>query len=132
MGKRQELSRQDYRIYLKDGKLCTFISIKTYRYFYFELYLNILTNYQHRFVITKFQISAHRLKVKIGRYKKIPKEDRICTHSDKNDVHGEINFLLGWSHLKLKRHELIDLYITKFQILGLFLLIIIFFLDSNK
>ena len=53
-----------------DGKLCTFTRIKTN--FYFEPYLNILTNHQHRSLVTKLRISAHKLKVEIGRYKKIP------------------------------------------------------------
>lgn len=44
-------------------------------YFHFEPYLNIPINYKHRSVITKFRVTAHILKVKIGRYQKIPKED---------------------------------------------------------
>lgn len=64
--------------------------------FNFEPYHRILTNYHHRSVITKFRIiSSHRLKVEIGRYQNIPKEDRICTLCDKNDVQDSFSFWMS-------------------------------------
>ena len=91
----------------KDGKLSTFTSIKNK--FCFEPYLDILTNNQHRSVLTKLRISAHRLKIEIGRYQKIPREERICSLCHHNEIQDEIHFLLVCPHLNVQRLELINI-----------------------
>ena len=43
----------------------------------FEKYLS-LENFNSRQLLTKFRISDHALEVEVGRYKKIPRELRLC------------------------------------------------------
>jgi hypothetical protein len=40
--------------------------------------LYTLTNFNSRKILTKFRISDHKLEIEIGRYKKVPREQRIC------------------------------------------------------
>ena len=43
-----------------------------------EDYLSTLNNFNSRKILTKFRISDHKLKIEIGRYKKVPREQRMC------------------------------------------------------
>jgi hypothetical protein len=43
-----------------------------------EDYLSTLDNFNSRKILTKFRISDHKLEKEIGRYKKVPREQRIC------------------------------------------------------
>jgi hypothetical protein len=43
-----------------------------------EDYLSTLNNFNSRKILTKFRISDHKLEIEIGRYKKVPREQRIC------------------------------------------------------
>ena len=43
-----------------------------------EDYLSTLKNFNSRKILTKFRISDHKLEIEIGRYKKVPREQRIC------------------------------------------------------
>ena len=43
-----------------------------------EEYLDLVTNASYRYRTTKLRISAHDLEIEHGRYKNIPREDRIC------------------------------------------------------
>ena len=43
-----------------------------------EDYLYTLTNFNSRKILTKFRISDHKLEIEIGRYKKVPRKQRIC------------------------------------------------------
>jgi hypothetical protein len=43
-----------------------------------EDYLSTLKNFNSRKILTKVRISDHKLKIEIGRYKKVPREQRIC------------------------------------------------------
>ena len=43
-----------------------------------EDYLFTLDNFNSRKFLTKFRISDHKLEKEIGRYKKVPREQRIC------------------------------------------------------
>jgi hypothetical protein len=40
--------------------------------------LSTLKNFNSRKILTKFRISDHKLEIEIGRYKKVPREQRIC------------------------------------------------------
>ena len=60
-----------------DGKLGTYITVKNN--FGFEKYLDKIKNFEQRRTLTRFRISAHKLAIEIGRYKGIPRHDRICT-----------------------------------------------------
>ena len=43
-----------------------------------EHYLTDIKNFHHRSQLTQLRISAHKLNIETGRYKNIPKENRIC------------------------------------------------------
>ena len=70
----------DFRANNLDGKLRTYFSFK--EHFEFEQYLNIIKNFDKKRSLTKFRISAHRLKIERGRFSKppIPVENRFCDH----------------------------------------------------
>jgi hypothetical protein len=42
-----------------------------------EDYLSTLKNFNSRKILSKFRISDHMLEIEIGRYKKVPSEQRI-------------------------------------------------------
>ena len=44
-----------------------------------EQYLDQIIKYSDRVNITRLRISAHRLQIELGRYKQIPREDRLCS-----------------------------------------------------
>ena len=60
-----------------DGKLSTYLTVKNN--FGFEKYLDKIKNFEQRRTLTRFRISAHKLAIETGRYKGIPRHDRICT-----------------------------------------------------
>ena len=43
-----------------------------------ENYLDLVTNAKFRYTTTRLRISAHDLEIEQGRYKAIPREERIC------------------------------------------------------
>ena len=47
--------------------------------------------------MTRFRISAHRLEVESGRYKKQPVSDRICKFCKLDQIEDEIHFLCNCS-----------------------------------
>ena len=58
------------------SKLYLYSGLKTT--FKLEEYLKQLKKINSRQLITKFRISDHNLEVEVGRYKKIPRDQRIC------------------------------------------------------
>ena len=89
-----------------DGRLCTYVSFKTN--FGIEKYFSIVKNFNHRSALTRFRISAHRLAIETGRYKGIPRHDRLCTRCSEN-VEDELHFLFSCEGLKCQRDILISL-----------------------
>ena len=59
-----------------------------------EKYLSTVKNFKHRSNITKIRVSAHRLAIEAGRYRKQAREERICPLCDNNTVEDERHFLL--------------------------------------
>ena len=57
-------------IILKDGKLTTYLFLKTN--FKLEKYLTLVKKYEYRKSISKLRTSAHRLFIETGRYTNIP------------------------------------------------------------
>ena len=43
-----------------------------------EQYLSELTNFKNRQILTKFRTSDHCLQIETGRYKNIPRQQRLC------------------------------------------------------
>ena len=62
--------------------------------FCFEPYLDRIQNLKQRHLFTKLRISAHQLAVETGRYRNIPREERVCGQCDSGAVENEIHLLL--------------------------------------
>ena len=62
--------------------------------FNFEKYLEVLDIRKFRFTYTNFRIGSHDLEIERGRYRKIPRENRICRLCNSNTIEDEYHFLL--------------------------------------
>ena len=91
-------------IKVSEGKLCTYVKFKTN--FGFEKYLSVIKNFQQRQQLTRFRISSHKLSIETGRYKGIPRHDRICTRCNENSVEDEVHFLCICQGMGIKRNSL--------------------------
>ena len=45
----------------------------------FERYLRLIENVNERVAVTKMRISCHLLPIEAGRYKKVPRDERVCS-----------------------------------------------------
>ena len=63
-----------------------------------SLYLDKIKNFEQRRTLTRFRISAHKLAIETGRYKGIPRHDRICTRCTDNTVEDERHFLFSCNY----------------------------------
>lgn len=82
-----------------------------------EFYLNN-SNIEYRQYITKFRISSHNLEVELGRYKKVPRNLRICNFCKLNETDDEYHFFFRCElNLNLRNEFLseLDTDITEFQ-----------------
>ena len=59
-----------------------------------------------RFNFSRFRISAHKLAIETGRYKGIPRHDRICTRCTDNTVEDERHFLFSCNYHTQEREAL--------------------------
>ena len=73
-------------------KLRTYRSFK--RFFGLEKYLSLIKNEDIRACLTKFRLSAHKLRIERGRYLNIKPEERICEHCNLNAIEDEKHFVL--------------------------------------
>ena len=78
------------------GKLKIYKKLKTN--ISFENYLLEFKNFKHRQAVTKLRVSAHKLPVETGRYKKVVYSDRRCKHCDQNEVGNEEHYLMSCSN----------------------------------
>jgi superfamily II helicase len=75
---------------LKDGKLVTYLFLKTN--FGYEKYFTIINNFSYRKLICRFRVSVHRLYIETGRYKNIPRNERLCKNCSANEIEDEVQF----------------------------------------
>ena len=64
----------------------------------FESYLDLIKSVKTRVAVTKIRISCHLLPSESGRYKKIPRVERLCNRSEIGD---EFHYLLKCAHSSL-------------------------------
>ena len=62
--------------------------------FQFEEYLDKIINSKYRKALTRFRISAHKLRIETGRHDNTPRENRICEQCNTNTIENEYHFLL--------------------------------------
>ena len=76
-------------------------------HFEFEQYLIIIKNFDKRRSLTKFRISAQRLKIERGRFSKppIPVENRFCDHC-LLEIEDEFHFSIKCSKYNSPRNNL--------------------------
>ena len=73
------------------GKLRTYALFKTT--FVKEKYFSVVKEKEVRKHYTSFRISAHRLEIETGRYKKIPVNTRLCKFCNLEQIEDEVHFL---------------------------------------
>jgi len=59
----------------------------------YEPYFDIIRNVDIRKCFTGFRVSSHRLQIELDRYKKVPKENRLCELCLSGEVEDEIHFV---------------------------------------
>lgn len=91
---------------LLNGKLCTYFKFK--HNMGYENYLTVIKNFEHRRRFTRFRISAHRLRIEVGRYQGILRQDRFCQNCSSGEVEDEIHFLFECDKFKELRANYID------------------------
>jgi hypothetical protein len=74
------------------GKLSSYKKFKTTNGF--EPYLDLIKNTKSRSCMARFRTSAHMLNIEMGRYQRVPRENRKCTKCEKNVVEDETHFLV--------------------------------------
>ena len=67
----------------------------------FESYLDLMKNVKTRVAVTKMRISCHLLPVESGRYKKIPRVERLCPLCNRSEIGDEFHYLLKCTHSSL-------------------------------
>ena len=63
----------------------------------FEAYLKIIKNVKQKVAITKMRISSHSLPIETGRYRKIPRDERICPFCESCNG-DEFHYLIKCNH----------------------------------
>ena len=95
----------------KSSKLAPFYN-KIKCLFQKENYLDLVTNTSFRYKTTQLRISAHDLEIEQGRYRKIPRNDRICkwcsTTLNLTPIESENHFLFHCEHYLNLRIKLIE------------------------
>ena len=83
--------------------LDTYCKLKTH--FGCEKYINEIRNFSYRRSITRFRISAHRLKIETGRYIKLDRSERLCTKCSTGAIEDEQHFLMECSKFNAFRNS---------------------------
>ena len=91
-----------FRLNNSNGKLRTYFSFKAH--FETEQYLSNIKNFDKRRSLTKFRISAYKLKIETGRFTRplTPVERRFCDHC-LTDIEDDLHFLIQcprYSHVR--------------------------------
>ena len=68
-------------------------------------YINEIRNFNYRRSITRFRISAHRLKIETGRYIKLDRSERLCTKCSTGAIEDEQHFLMECSKFNAFRNS---------------------------
>ena len=96
---------------IKQGKLRTYALFKPF--FQEEIYLEIVKDVQKRKCLTQLRVSAHRLEIESGRYKKKSASERLCKCCNLNAVEDEVHFLCNCSAYQNARQRFFELIIDK-------------------
>ena len=75
----------------------------------FESYLDLIKNVKTRVVVTKMRNSCHLVPIESGRYKKIPRVERLCPLCNRSEIGDEFHYLLKCTHSSLSHIRVIFL-----------------------
>ena len=67
----------------------------------FESYLDLINNVKTRGSNQNVNFSCHLLPLESGRYKKIPRVERLCPLSNRSEIGDEFHYLLKCTHSSL-------------------------------
>ena len=75
-------------------------------------YLTTVKNDKLRKTLTKYRLSEHSLAIETGRHRQtwLPREERLCSHCDKQEIETELHFLIQCDKYQLIR----ELFFPKF------------------
>ena len=102
-------------------RLNVFYNSKSKTGFVLEKYLITVNNMKHRQTLTKLRIGAHQLAAETGRYKKIPKANRVCISCDEGVVEDEFHFVMECKQFTDERVIFLDkvaLQVPEFQLMS--------------
>ena len=71
-------------------------------------YLEAIRIPSHRIAVTKLRTSNHSLMIEKGRWRGVPKEQRLCKVCECNEIEDEIHFLMECSAYRGLRQKLFD------------------------
>ena len=71
-----------------------------------EKYLEVIKDPYKRKCLSRFRVSNHSLQIEIGRYQKIPREERLCPICNSGEVESETHLLLSCKAYEHSRENL--------------------------
>jgi hypothetical protein len=89
---RNEINKHTESNLAKSNKLRVYCKFK--KEFVYEPYLNFTKDFHKRKYITRLRISAHRLEIECGRYKKVEERHRLCKNCTTNLIENEEHVLM--------------------------------------
>ena len=60
-------------------------------------YLSYVTNYKYRQAFTKMRISAHKFPIEVGRYRSVPRNERLCNLCQNKEIGDELHYFIRCS-----------------------------------
>ena len=85
-----------------------------------ELYLDVINNDTCRKYLTRLRCSSHKLCIEEGRYKNIPREQRMCTKCNMKVIENEYHFLLVCPRYHVLRTKYLPRYYLRWPTLNKF------------
>lgn len=82
--------------------------------FCFEKYLSILPPHL-MFYLCKFRCSCHRLPIESGRWNNTPRNDRLCTLCDLQEIGDEYHYIFKCKQFMVERKNLLPDYCQKYD-----------------
>ena len=85
--------------------------------FCFEKYISELSPY-YMYILCKFRCGSHRLPVETGRWRNLPRSERVCSLCDSMDIGDEYHYIMTCSYFINERinllppfcHENVNIY----------------------
>ena len=77
----------------------------------FESYLDLIKNVKTRVAVTKMRISCHLLPIESGRYKKIPRVERLCPLCNGSQIGDEFLYFWKCTHSSLSNSHIRGIFL---------------------